>query len=195
MNISVPSLGLAEMISSLPLLVLVLIHLQDVLISISLQKKLASGVFRTSVKVNWMYSWLSLPFGQFNQYRIAPTSGLVDDIKTKRFVYQLNNSPALQDRFVRYNQTDLSPDDPFPVMPSVIGPFNLPTKLSAQDLQIRKSLIKTAFANNRYQLSLKSYLPARGLLFRALASCLGTTAKWRVHCRSGLFPHSIRLHG
>ena len=93
------------------------------------------------------------PFGDFHPPRIAPTSGVVDDStsKSKRFVYQRGNSPAIVDRFVRPNLAvgDLYPKSPFSVMPSVSGPFNIASRLSSPDLLLRKGLIKNAFMSNK----------------------------------------------
>jgi len=84
-------------------------------------------------------------------YRVAPTSGLVEDstTKSKRFVYQSNGSPAIEDRFVRYSEGDLYAKEPLAVMPLVSGLFKIPIQISAQDLQFRKSLIAEAFKKNK----------------------------------------------
>ena len=93
------------------------------------------------------------PFPTAGSYKVAPTSGVVDDStsKLKRFVYQDGISPAIVDRFVRLDPEvgDLNPKSPFSVMPSVGGPFNLPIHLSSPDLFLRKGLIKNAFDSNK----------------------------------------------
>lgn len=84
-------------------------------------------------------------------YRVAPTSGLVEDstTKSKRFVYQSDGSPAIEDRFVRYSEGDLYAKEPLAVMLLVSGLFKIPIQISAQDLQLRKSLIAEAFRKNK----------------------------------------------
>ena len=93
------------------------------------------------------------PFPTVGSYRVVPTSGLVDDTTTKlkRFAYQADSMPAMEDRFVRLNPEigDLYAKSPLSIMPSVGGPFNLPIHLSSPDLFLRKGLIKNAFDSNK----------------------------------------------
>jgi Tc toxin complex TcA C-terminal TcB-binding domain len=91
------------------------------------------------------------PIGRIDRFRIVPTSGLADEVttKSKLFVYQPDGYPAIQDRFVRYTIGDLYTNEPRPVMPLVSAPFNIPIRVSPQDLQLRKKLVEKNFLQNK----------------------------------------------
>ncbi len=103
------------------------------------------------------------PFG-FSEPRIVPTSGMIEDAttKSKRFVYQADRETrfpsAIEDHFLQIANGDLYPREPRHVMPVFQGPFDIPGRLSTQDLQVRKGLIQKAYTDNRRPLSNLAYL-------------------------------------